>query len=319
MIADYVLRRLLQMVPLLIGVSILGFGMMHLAPGGPTALYTLNPNVTAEDIARIKEAWGLNDPLHVQYLRWAGNMFTGDFGNSFRGGAEERYLIVERIPATLELMGTSYAVAVILGFFIGALGAFRQYSVFDYLASTGALITLSIPTFWFGLMMIFIFSEQLGWLPSGGTRSLGSEGGGLLDRLHHLIAPAFVLGLVLTAQWSRYFRASLLETKNQEYVRTAHAKGLPNSAVLRRHILRNAMLPVIALAGVQLPAVFSGALVAESIFGWAGMGRLFLDALTYRDYPVLMAMLMITAFLVVFGNLLADVALAFADPRLRAV
>jgi peptide/nickel transport system permease protein len=319
MLTDVVVRRLLQMVPLLIGISLLGFAMMHLAPGGPTAVYTLNPNVTAEDIARIKEAWGLNDPLHVQYLRWAGNMFTGNFGNSFRGGAAVRDLIAERVPATVELMGTSYAIAVVLGFLIGTLGAFRQYSVFDYLATTGALITLSIPTFWFGLMVIFVFSEKLGLLPSGGTQSLGAEGGGLLDRLHHLIAPAFVLALVLTAQWSRYFRTSLLETKSQEYVRTAQAKGLTDPVVLRRHILRNALLPVIALAGVQLPAVFSGALVTESIFGWAGMGRLFLDALTYRDYPVLMAMLMITAFLVVFGNLLADVALAIADPRLRSV
>src|SRR5215213_4759214 len=307
------------MVPLLIGVSILGFAMMHLAPGGPTALYTMNPNVTAEDIERIKEAWGLNDPLHVQYLTWAGKMFSGDFGRSFRGGAEVGGLIWERVPATLELMGTAYAIAILLGFAIGALGALRQYSIFDYLATTGALVALSIPTFWFGLMVIFVFAEQLGWLPSGGTRSLGRGGGGLVDRLHHLIAPAAVLGLVLTAQWSRYFRTSLLETKNQEYVRTAHAKGLSGEAVLRHHILRNAILPMIALAGVQLPAVFSGALVAESIFGWAGMGRLFLDALTYRDYPVLMAMLMITAFLVVIGNLLADIALAIVDPRVRAV
>jgi peptide/nickel transport system permease protein len=318
-VAEFIVRRILQMIPLLLGVSVLGFAMMHLAPGGPTALYTLNPNVTAEDIERIKAAWGLNDPLHVQYLRWAGNMFTGDFGNSFRGGAEVRGLIGERIPATLKLMGTAYALAVLLGFAIGTLGAYRQYSIFDYLATTGALITLSIPTFWFGLMVIFVFAEQLRWIPSGGTRSLESGGGGFLDQLHHLLAPAFVLGLVLTAQWSRYFRTSLLETKSQEYVRTARAKGLSDAAVLRHHTLRNAILPIIALAGVQLPAVFSGALVTESIFGWAGTGRLFLDALTYRDYPVLMAMLMITAFLVVIGNLLADVALATADPRLRAV
>ena len=160
MIGEFLVRRLLQMVPLLIGVSVLGFAMMHLAPGGPTALYTMNPNVTAEDVARIKEAWGLNDPLHVQYLRWVGNMFSGNFGNSFRGGAEVRGLIIERIPATLELMGTSYLIAVVLGFFIGTLGAFRQYSVFDYLATTGALITLSVPTYWFGLKVIFIFAEH---------------------------------------------------------------------------------------------------------------------------------------------------------------
>lgn len=316
--SGYLVRRVLQMIPLLLGVSVLGFSLMHLAPGGPTALYTLNPNVTAEDIERIEDAFGLNEPLPVQYATWAGKMFTGDFGNSFRGGAPVLDLVVERIPATLQLMGTAYAVAIVAGFAVGTLGALRQYSVFDYLATGGALIALSIPTFWFGLMVIFVFAERLGWIPSGGTQSLGSGGGGLLDRLHHLVAPALVLGLVLTAQWSRYFRSSLLEVVGQDYVRTAHAKGLLFSVVLRRHVLRNAVLPIIALAGVQLPAVFSGALVAESVFGWAGMGRLFLDALTYQDYPVLMAMLMITAFLVVFGNLLADVALGIVDPRIRA-
>lgn len=315
--SGYLIRRLLQMVPLLLGVSVLGFALMHLAPGGPTALYTLNPNVTAEDIERIEEAFGLNEPLPVQYATWAGNMFAGDFGNSFRGGAPVRDLVVERIPATVQLMGTAYAIAIVVGFAVGTLGALRQYSVFDYLATGGALVALSIPTFWFGLMVIFVFAERLGWIPSGGTQSLGSGGGGLLDRIHHLLAPALVLGLVLTAQWSRYFRSSLLEVVNQDYVRTAHAKGLGFSIVLRRHVLRNAVLPIIALAGVQLPAVFSGALVAESVFGWAGMGRLFLDALTYRDYPVLMAMLMITAFLVVLGNLLADVLLGVVDPRIR--
>ncbi len=314
---DFLVRRLIQMIPLLIAISILGFSMMHLAPGGPLALYTLNPSVTAEDVARIEELWGLDKPIPVQYITWASNMFTGDFGNSFRGGAEVRHLIVERIPATVELMGASYAIAILLGFVIGALGALRQYSIFDYLATTGALVTLSIPTFWFGLMVIFVFAEQLGWIPSGGYRSLGRGGGGLIDRLHHLVAPASVLGLVLTAQWSRYFRSSILDVIGQDYVRTAHAKGLPRGIVLRRHVLRNAILPIIALAGVQLPAVFSGALVAESVFGWAGMGRLFLDALTYRDYPVLMALLMITAFLVVLGNLLADIALGIADPKIR--
>ncbi len=313
----YLIRRLLQMAPLLIGVSILGFALMQLAPGGPTAVYAMNPNVTAEDLERIKESWGLNEPLHVQYLTWAGNMARGDWGRSYRGGALVRDLVVERIPATIELMGSAYLIALLLGFAVGTLGALRQYSVFDYLATTGALVALSIPTFWFGLMVIFIFAEQLGWIPSGGTQSLTSGGGGVLDRLHHLVAPALVLGLVLTAQWSRYFRSSLLEVVHQDYVRTAHAKGLQPGCVLRGHILRNAVLPIIALAGVQLPAVFSGALVAESVFGWAGMGRLFLDALTYRDYPVLMALLMITAMLVVVGNLIADLAISGIDPRIR--
>jgi len=315
---DYLVRRLLQIVPLLLGISILGFSLMYLAPGGPTAIYAMNPSVTAADLERIKEAWGLNDPLHVQYLRWAGNMVSGDFGTSFRGGAEVRGLIGERVAATVELMGTAYVIAIVFGLAIGTLSALRQYSIFDYLATTGSLVTLSIPTFWFGLMVIFIFAERLGWIPSGGIRSLGSDGGGFLDRLHHLVAPALVLGLVLTAQWARYFRSSLLDVKDQEYVRTAHAKGLGGGTVLRTHVMRNAILPMIALAGVQLPIVFSGALVTESVFGWAGMGRLFLDAMTHRDYPVLMAMLMITAFLVVLGNLFADIALGLVDPRIRA-
>ena len=315
---DYLVRRLLQIVPLLIGISILGFSLMHLAPGGPTAIYATNPSVTAADLERIKEAWGLNDPLVVQYLRWAGNMVSGDFGTSYRGGAEVRGLIAERVPATIELMGTAYVIAIVVGLAIGTISALRQYSVFDYLATTGSLITLSIPTFWFGLMVIFIFAERLGWIPSGGTQTLGSGGGGLLDRLHHLAAPALVLGLVLTAQWARYFRSSMLDVKDQEYVRTAHAKGLAAGTVLRSHVMRNALMPMIALAGVQLPIVFSGALVTESVFGWAGMGRLFLDAMTHRDYPVLMAMLMITALLVVTGNLVADVALGMIDPRIRA-
>jgi peptide/nickel transport system permease protein len=315
--SGYLIRRLLQMGPLMVGVSMLGFALMQLAPGGPTAVYARNPSVTAEDIARIEEAWGLNEPLPVQYLSWAGNMATGDWGNSYRGGAEVGHLIAERVPATVALMGTAYVLAILLGFVVGSLGALRQYSIFDYLATTGALIALSIPTFWFGLMVIYVFAERLGWIPSGGYKSLGEGGGVLLDRLHHLAAPALVLGLVLTAQWSRYFRSSLLEVIGQDYVRTAHSKGLAFRTVLRRHVLRNAVLPIVALAGIQLPAVFSGALVAESVFGWAGMGRLFLDAMESSDYPVLMAMLMVTSFLVILGNLLSDLALGLIDPRIR--
>ncbi|HEY8447409.1 MAG TPA: ABC transporter permease [Thermomicrobiales bacterium] len=314
---NYVVRRVLMMIPVLIGVSILGFSMMQLAPGGFTALYTLNPNTSAEDIERIKRAWGLDRPMHVQYLTWARRMLTGDWGNSFRGGANVRDLIVERIPATVQLMGTALAIAIILGFVIGALGAYRQYSIFDYLATTGALIALSIPTFWFGLMVIYIFAERLGWIPSGGSESLRAGETGFLDRLHHLVAPALVLALVLTAQWSRYFRSAFLEVIHQDYIRTAHAKGLPSGLVLRRHALRNALLPLIALAGMQLPVLFGGALVTESVFGWAGMGRLFLDALTFRDFPVVMAMLMVTSFLVILGNLIADIALSIIDPRIR--
>jgi peptide/nickel transport system permease protein len=196
------------------------------------------------------------------------------------------------------------------------LGAVKRYSVFDYLATTGAMVAMSFPTFWFGLMAIYIFAEKLRVLPAGGMETIGSESD-LGDRLAHLVLPASVLALVLVAEWSRYARNSMLDVINHDYVRTAHAKGLATPVVLMRHAFRNALIPLVVLAGVQTPYLLGGALVTESIFSWPGMGRLFVDALTMRDYPVMMAVLMLTAFLVVASNLLADAAVALVDPRVR--
>jgi peptide/nickel transport system permease protein len=313
---QYIVKRLLQAVPLLIGVSIIGFAMMHLAPGGPLAIYTLNPTITAQDIERIKHVFGLDQPLYVQYLKWAAGMFTGNWGNTFFGGRPVLDVIMERVPATLLLMGSGMSVAMVIGMLIGILGAVKRYSVFDYLATTGAMVTLSFPTFWFGLMMIFVFSLQLGWLPSGGMFTLGGDED-LLDLLEHLILPTVVLALVLVAQWSRYTRSSFLEVIHQDYIRTARAKGISGGRILFRHAFPNAVAPLIALAGIQLPWLFSGALVTETIFGWPGMGRLFVDSLTMKEYPVLMGMVMLTAMTVVIGNLLADVLNALIDPRIR--
>lgn len=313
---QYIVKRLLQAVPLLIGVSIIGFAMMHLAPGGPLAIYTLNPTITAQDIERIKHVFGLDQPLYIQYLKWAAGMFTGNWGNTFFGGRPVLDVIMERVPATLLLMGSGMSVAMIIGMLIGILGAVKRYSVFDYLATTGAMVTLSFPTFWFGLMMIFVFSLQLGWLPSGGMFTLGGDED-LLDLLEHLILPTVVLALVLVAQWSRYTRSSFLEVIHQDYIRTARSKGISGSRILFRHAFPNAVAPLIALAGIQLPWLFSGALVTETIFGWPGMGRLFVDSLTMKEYPVLMGMIMLTAMTVVIGNLLADVLNALIDPRIR--
>jgi peptide/nickel transport system permease protein len=313
---QYIVKRLLQAVPLLIGVSIIGFAMMHLAPGGPLAIYTLNPTITAQDIERIKHVFGLDQPLYIQYLKWAAGMFTGNWGNTFFGGRPVLDVIMERVPATLLLMGSSMSLAMIIGMLIGILGAVKRYSVFDYLATTGAMVTLSFPTFWFGLMMIFVFALQLGWLPSGGMFTLG-EDEDLLDLLQHLILPTVVLALVLVAQWSRYTRSSFLEVIHQDYIRTARSKGISGSRILFRHAFPNAVAPLIALAGIQLPWLFSGALVTETIFGWPGMGRLFVDSLTMKEYPVLMGMIMFTAMAVIIGNLLADVLNAIIDPRIR--
>jgi peptide/nickel transport system permease protein len=313
---SYIGRRVLQAIPLLIGVSVIGFGLMHLAPGGPLAVYTLNPTITAQDIERIKIIFGLDQPVHVQYFKWAAGMFTGNWGYTFFGGRPVLGVIVERLPATMLLMGSALSIAILLGMTVGMIGAVRRYSVWDYLATTGALVALSFPTFWFGLMAIFVFAVDLRWLPSGGMYELGEEGN-VVDLLRHLILPTLVLALVITATYSRYARSSFLEVLHQDYMRTARAKGLRLRERLFRHAFPNAVKPLIALLGTDLPVLFSGALVTESIFGWPGMGRLFVDALTMKEYPILMGMIMFTAFFVILGNLLADIAIALLDPRVR--
>jgi peptide/nickel transport system permease protein len=310
----YVVKRFLQAIPLLIGVSLIGFALMHLAPGGPLAVYTLNPTITAQDIEQIKVAYGLDQPVYLQYLKWAYGMFTGNWGFTFFGGRPVLETILERVPATILLMGSALALAIFVGMMIGILGAVKRYSVFDYLATTGAMFALSFPTFWFGLMAIFIFSVKLRWLPSGGMYTMGGDEG-LMDLLTHLVLPTLVLALVLVAQWSRYTRSSFLEVIHQDYIRTAKSKGLMKKRILFIHAFPNALAPLLALAGLQLPWLFSGALVTETIFSWPGMGRLFVDALSMKEYPILMGMIMFTAFAVILGNLLADLSIALIDPR----
>ncbi len=312
----FLLRRLIQSGVLLIIVSAVGFMILNLAPGGPLAAYALNPNMTQADRERLAHQMGLDDPLPIQYWRWASSLAQGDWGRSFRDSQPVLTIIGDRIPATLQLMLASTVLAIIIGSLVGLLGALKRYSIFDYLATIGAMIALSIPTFWFGLMMIFLFSVKLGWLPSGSMTTIGGSGS-LGDRIHHLIAPTLVLSLVTVAIWSRYSRSALLDVVDQDYMRTARAKGLREWVVLRRHGLRNAVLPLITLGGLQLPTLFGGALVTETVFTWPGMGRLFVDSLGYRDYPVLLGIMMVTAFLVILGNLLADLLYAVVDPRIR--
>jgi peptide/nickel transport system permease protein len=306
----------LQAVPLVIGVSLIGFALMHLAPGGPLAVYTLNASISSQDIERIRVIFGLDQPVHVQYLKWAGGMLSGDWGHTFFGGRPVLEVILERLPATMLLMGSALTVAILLGLTVGILGALKRHSVFDYLATSGALFALSFPTFWFGLMAIYLFAVRLRWLPSGGMYELGEEGNPL-DLLRHLILPTAVLALVVTANWSRYARSAFLEVLQQDYMRTARAKGLRWHQRLLRHAFPNAVKPLMALLGVELPFLFSGALVAETIFGWPGMGRLFVDALSMKEYPILMGMVVFTALFVILGNLLADLAIALIDPRVR--
>lgn len=311
----FLLHRLGQSAILLLGVSIIGFGLMHLAPGGPLAVYTLNPTVTAQDIERVKHQFGLDQPVYVQYFKWAGGLLTGHWGYSFFGGRPVGAIVLERIPATLELMGSSLALALAIGVGIGVLAAVRRNSLFDYATAIAAMLALSLPTFWFGLLGIYIFAQTLGWLPAGGIASIG--GGGLGDRLAHLVLPMLVLAFVLVAQWSRYTRSAMIDILSQDYMRTARAKGLSARRVMFGHGLRAALVPLVTLGGLQLPLLVGGALVTETVFSWPGMGLLFVNALGTRDYPVLMAILMVGAVVVVLGNLLADIAAALIDPRIR--
>jgi peptide/nickel transport system permease protein len=311
----FLVQRSLQNVLLLWLVSMIGFGILYLAPGGPLAMFALVPGMSQAELQKIAEQMGLNRPIPVQYWEWFTRLLTGDWGHSYRDGQPVLSVIGSHLTATLELMGTAILLAIIVGMWVGVLGAIKRYSLFDYLATVGAMVALSLPTFWFGLVTIYVFSVKLGILPAGNRYTIGD--GSPLDYLHHLIAPSLVLGLVTVALWSRYMRASMLDVINQDYIRTARAKGAPERTVLFRHAIRNALLPMITIAGLQLPALLSGALVTETVFTWPGMGRLFLDSLGYRDYPVVMGILVLSAVLVLIGNMLADILYAVADPRIR--
>lgn len=309
------LRRLAQALVLLLLVSIIGFAVLHLAPGGPLSQFALSSDMSPKELQQIAHQMGLDRPLPQQYLGWLGRLLAGDWGRSYRDSQPVLRVIASHLGATLELMLSATVLAMLLGTWLGILGAIRRHSIADHAATMGAMIALSIPTFWFGLVVIYIFSVRLNWLPAGNIEDVGN--GSLLDHLKHLIEPCVVLALVTLATWSRYMRASMLEVINQDYIRTARAKGLHRSQILVRHALRNALLPMITVAGLQLPALLTGALVTETVFTWPGMGRLFLDSLNYRDYPVVMGVLMFSAVMVLLGNLIADLLYVVADPRVR--
>jgi peptide/nickel transport system permease protein len=314
--SSFLLQRLMQAIVLLLIVSMIGFAILHLAPGGPMSQFAASGEMTQADLDRISEQLGLNRPLPVQYVEWLWRMLRGDWGLSYRDQQPVLHIIASHIGATMELMLSSTLLAMFIGAWIGILGAIKRYSLFDSLATIGAMIALSIPTFWFGLVVIYVFSVGLGWLPSGNRYTIGD--GSFLNQVHHLIGPCVVLALVSTAVWSRYMRSSMLEVVNQDYIRTARAKGVPERQILLRHAFRNALLPMITITGLHVPTLLSGALVTETVFTWPGMGRLFLDSISYRDYPTVMGILMFTAVLVLLGSLIADLLYGVADPRIAS-
>jgi peptide/nickel transport system permease protein len=315
-VAKFLLRRALQAVPLLLVISGLVFLLIHSAPGGPLAIYLSNPNVRPEDIERLRRALGLDRPLWQQYWSWLAAFSQGDWGYSFSDGRPVASRIIERVPATLELVGASIAVALALTLPAGIVSALRRGRWFDRMATALAIAGISLPTFWFGLLLQIVFAIGLGWLPSSGRTTF--DGGGPLDHLEHLLLPVTVLAVVQAAAWSRYLRGSMIETLAQPCVLAAQARGVPARAVILRHALRNAAGPVLAIVMVDAALLVSGAVVTESVFAWPGLGSLFTEALARRDYTVLMALLMLTSTAIVVFNVAADAAHALLDPRVTA-
>lgn len=311
----FISRRITIALFLLLGVSVIGFLILNLAPGGPLSMLTAAGDMSQEDLKRLAKQMGLDDPLPVQYLRWLGHLLEGDWGRSYRDQLPVLEIIASRLGATLLLMLTSTGIAVVLGTWIGVISGVRRGGKFDTITSVFFVTLVSIPTFWLGLVAIYLFSVKLGWLPAGNRETPGD--GSFTDVLSHLLMPALVLAMVHVAVWSRYMRASVIDSFSQDYIRTARAKGLSQAQILWRHVLPNSLLPMISIAGMHIPAQLGGALVTETVFTWPGMGRLFMDSLNYRDYPVVLGVLMLTAVLTLLGSLIADLCYAVADPRVR--
>jgi peptide/nickel transport system permease protein len=293
------------------------FGIIHLAPGGPMAMYAANPNVDQAELDRIEERLGLNDPLPVQYAKWLTGMLTGDWGLSYKFGRKVTGILGERIWPSIQLVFASLTIALIFSIPFGIFTALYRNRFVQYISNTVAMLGVSIPTFWLGMVILLFFSVKMRIIPSGGMMSIGAEGLNLWDRLYHIIPPAAVLATLHIAGWSRYVRSSMLEVIGQDYIRTARSKGLAERKVIYRHALKNALLPLITLVGLQGGRLIGGAMITEVVFAWPGMGRLLAESLSGRDYPVLMASFMLMSLLVILGNLMSDLGYGFVDPRIR--
>jgi peptide/nickel transport system permease protein len=316
----YIIRRLLISVPVLFGVTLVTFLLMHATAGEVIPGLEFNPSLTPDELAQIRANLGLDRPLYVQYLTWMAGLVRGDFGRSLIDGTPVVSHIADRFPNTLELTLTAMILGIGLAIPLGILGAVRRGSRLDRFLTVGSVAGVSIPGFWLGLLLILLFAVEarlhgLPWLPSGGAISpLG--GGDLLDRASHLVLPATVLAFGYIAVWSRYTRSSMVEVLSQDYVRTARAKGMSERRVLYLHALRNAVLPLITLVGLELPALVSGAAIVEVVFSWPGIGRLALESALDYDYTMVLGLTTFAGLLVVAGNLLADVLYAILDPRI---
>ncbi len=335
----YIIRRLLQAIPLLILISMVVFGLISLAPGGVGMMYEGNPGISAADAQRLEAQLGLDKPVHIRYLNWAQRVLVGDWGTSFVTRRPVLDEIAARLPYTLQLMSVAFVVTLIIAIPIGILSALHQYSAFDHIATFLAFVGQAIPIFWFGLLLIIFFnvllnnpvspSQGFAWrhlvdctdcaplMPGGGIAPYTAGTPTLGQRIHHMILPVAMLALFGAGTYTRYMRGQMLEVIHLDYVRTARAKGLPERAIVWRHAIKNAITPVITVIALELPGLFGGALFTETIFSWPGMGRLFYQHAERNDYPILMGIVMFNAVLIILFNLLADLAYAYLDPRVR--
>ncbi len=311
----FVTSRLAQIAVVLVGVSLIAFTLLRLAPGDPGA-FLYGPYASQEELAQLRERWGLDAPLHLQYGQWLVNVARGDLGRSYADGRPVVAVIGDRLPATLLLGATALSLATILGVLLGVLSATYYHSWVDRLITVGVTALYSAPPFWLGLLLVFIFSFRLNWLPSGGLHAAEGDND-LAALLAHLALPAVALSIRDAGRIARVTRVSVLETRSQEYVRTAVAKGLTPTIVTTRHILRNSLLPILSLIGVAIPGLLGGVVVIETVFNWPGLGRLTIESALRRDYSVLMGEVLVVTALAVSASLLTDVAHRFADPRLR--
>ncbi|HUO62700.1 MAG TPA: ABC transporter permease [Terriglobales bacterium] len=310
----YALRRLLLAVPVLFGVSVLVFGVLHLAPGDPAAIM-LGAQATKEDVQRLHRDLGLDQPLVVQYLRWIGQVAQGDLGRSIPLGRAVLPEVLLRFKATLVLTTGALAIAVLLGLAAGIVSAVKQYSWLDRLSMGAAVTGVSLPVFWTGIMLIIVFALQLRWFPSSGMSS--PYGSGVGDVLWHLVLPAVTLGTASAAALARLTRSSVLEIIRQDYVRSARAKGLAERAVIARHVLKNAINPIITVLGVQVGFLLGGAILTETVFSWPGLGSMMVRAIQARDYPLVQGGVLLIATTFVVVNLAVDLLYAIFDPRIR--
>lgn len=309
-----IIKRVLQTIPMLIAVSIVSFLLIKLAPGDPVQAY-ITPEMGPADIERIRQNMGLNDPIHIQYIRWVKNVLKGDLGYSLVNHRPVVTQITERLPATIGLMFTSLIFSMVIGIVVGLLSAANQNRIFDKIVTIISYLGISIPSFWFAMMLIYFLSLKLNILPSIGMRTIGVHS--TWDLIKHAIMPTLVLSIQNIAVVARYIRSSTISQLNEEYVTVQLASGASRNEVLYKYVLKNAILPVITILGMSLPSLVSGAFITESIFGWPGMGQLGMTAIFSYDYPLIMAITMFSSLILILGNLLSDILYSVVDPRIK--